>query len=266
MTVVFILLALAQAAGFLFAAEPAPSPPADLRPPGDQTYLVRHLAHPGIRIDGRADEPAWAQATAETRFLFPWKQVPAPATEFRALSDGSALYFTFRVQDADIVVLDQLRDEEDAVFEDRAELYFARDEALKAYYCLEVDSRGRAFDYRGTFYRQLDPAWNCPGLETCATPLKGGYVVEGRIPWASFEAAGFAKLQPGAKIRCGLFRAEFSHDRSGRPVEQKESIHNRGRKIDGPPPLEEWMAWVDPQTKEPDFHVPSSLGWLQIAD
>jgi hypothetical protein len=49
-------------------------------------------------------------------------------------------------------------------------------------------------------------------------------------------------------------------------VVQRETIHNRGRKLDGPPPLEEWMSWVDPKTPEPDFHVPSSLGRLEIVD
>ena len=77
---------------------------------------------------------------------------------------------------------------------------------------------------------------------------------------------GFPRLAPGVKILCGLYRAEFSHDRSGKPVVQQETIHNRGRKLDGPPPIEEWISWVDPKTPEPDFHVPSSLGWLEIVE
>jgi hypothetical protein len=75
---------------------------------------------------------------------------------------------------------------------------------------------------------------------------------------------GFPAIHPGVKIRCGLYRAEFSHDRSGRVVEQKESLHNLGRKIEGPPPIEEWISWVDPKIKEPDFHVPATLGWLEV--
>jgi hypothetical protein len=135
---------------------------------------------------------------------------------------------------------------------------------MKDYYCVEVDSRGRAFDYRGSFYRRLDPKWNWRGLETRASPLAQGYVVEGRIPLASFAALGFPRLGPGAKIRCGLYRAEFSHDRRGKPAVYRDSIHNRGRRSQGPPPIEEWISWVDPGTKEPDFHVPTSLGWLAI--
>lgn len=229
-----------------------------------QTYPVRYLPAAKIRIDGRGDEPEWSQARVEKEFIFPWKQSPSPRTEFRALCDDSHLYFAFRVHDEDIVVLDKLRDKEDAVFEDRVELYFGRDDRMQEYFCAEVDSRGRAFDYRGAYYRRLDPHWSCPGLETAASPLPQGYEVEGRIPLASFEALGFPRLRPGAKMRCGLFRAEFSHDRSGRPVVQRESLHNRGRAIEGPPPIEEWMSWVDPKTEQPDFHVPTSLGWLEV--
>ena len=72
-------------------------------------------------------------------------------------------------------------------------------------------------------------------------------------------------MAPGSKIRFGLYRAEFSHDRSGRPVVKRESIHNRGRRLDGPPPLEAWMSWIDPKTEQPDFHVPTSLGWLEFS-
>ncbi len=103
-------------------------------------------------------------------------------------------------------------------------------------------------------------------MEVAASTSEKGYVVEGRIPLATLVELGFPRLAPGARIVCGLYRAEFSHDRSGKRVVVKETIHNRGRKLDGPPPLEEWMSWIDPKTPEPDFHVPSSLGWLEIVE
>lgn len=239
------------------------SPPAS---PSPETYQVRYLRAAEIRLDGRADEPDWSKAQVEKRFAFPWKQAAVPPTEFRALCDDRYLYFTFRVDDADMVVLDNLRDEEDEVFEDRVELFFSRDDQMQDYYGVEIDSRGRAYDYQGSYYRRIEPKWNWSGLETKGSATEQGYAVEGRIALTSFVALGFRQLRPGVKIRCGLFRAEFSHDRSGRPVEQRETLHNRGRTLDGPPPLEDWMSWVDPKTKEPDFHVPSSLGWLEIVD
>ena len=240
--------------------------PADVRlsPGSDRTYQVHRVANGQIQLDGCASEPAWAQAAVERQFVFPWKQEPAPATEFRALWDATHLYFSFRVQDADIVVLDRLQDEQDAVFEDRVEVYLCRDERMKDYFCFEVDSRGRAFDYRASYYRQFDTKWNFEGLETRASSLPGGYEVEGRIPLSSFAALGFPAVRPGVRIRCGLYRAEFSHDRNGRKVQQHETRHNLGRKVEGPPPIEAWISWVDPKTKEPDFHVPASLGWLEF--
>ncbi len=195
---------------------------------------------------------------------FPWKQSPAPETEFRALCDGTDLYFAVRVRDADIVVLDTLRDEEDEVFEDRMEIYLSRDDQMNDYYCFEVDSRGRVFDYRGSFYRKLDTTWKFKGLQAKGRPVYKGYEIEGRIPLKSLKALGFPTVQPGVRIRCGLYRAEFSHDRSGRVVEQKETLHNLGRKVEGPPPIEEWISWVDPKLKKPDFHVPATLGWLEF--
>jgi hypothetical protein len=248
------------------AGEPSPailaSPP--LGRPSDQTYKVNWLPEAGIVLDGKANEAAWQEAHVEKHFTFPWLQKPAPETEFRALCDGTNLYFTFRVQDPDIVVLDRLRDEEDEVFEDRVEVYLSRDDQMNDYYCFEVDSRGRSFDYRGAFYRRLNTKWQFAGLKTKATALPDGYEIEGLIPLKSLEKLGFPALRPGVRIRCGLYRAEFSHDRSGRQVEQTASVHNLGRKITGPPPIENWISWVDPKIKEPDFHVPATLGWLEI--
>jgi hypothetical protein len=246
----------------------APPPPKDAGAwqLSDQTFRVRYLQAAAIRVDGRADEPAWSEAVVERQFRFPWKPEPAPATEFRAVCDERHLSFTFRVHDTDIVVLDTLRDKQDAVLEDRVEMFFAPDERLSTYYCFEIDSRGRAFDYSGSYYRRFDPRWSFPGLETAATAIDQGYVVEGRIPLASLEQLGFPRLRPGVTIRCGLYRAEFSHDRSGRPAERKETIHNRGRTFAGPAPIENWISWVDPQTPEPDFHVPSSLGRLEVME
>jgi hypothetical protein len=215
-------------------------------------------------VDGVLDEAQWSLAAIESDFVFPWQERAAPSTDFRALCDDDYFYFAFRAMDADLFVLTELPEEGYAVFEDRVEMYFARDDQMQDYYCIEIDPHGRTMDYRGAYYRQLDLNWNCPGLETQGVMSAHGYTVEGRIPLTTFAGLGFPALRPGTKIRFGLFRAEFSHDRSGRAVEHKDSIHNLGRRIDGPPPLEAWMSWIDPKVAVPDFHVPSALGWLQI--
>jgi hypothetical protein len=258
-------------AGALFAtAEPAlemPKPAADAvtRRPSERTYRARLMPHAILHLDGKDSEKEWLKADAETHFTFPWETQEAPFTEFRAICGNRFLWFLFRVHDSDIVALDKLRDEEDEVFEDRLELYFAKDDQLKDYYCLEVDSRGRIFDYRGAFYRKLDTKWSWPGVQAKGTPLTDGYMVEGRIPLSSFKSLGFPELKPGAKIRFGMYRAEFSHDVSGKKVEQAATVHNLGRKVEGAPPIEHWMSWIDPKVKDPDFHIPATFGWLEIA-
>lgn len=231
--------------------------------PSDQTYLAQRIESGQILLDGRADEPAWSHAAVESSFGFPWKSALAPRTEFRALWDHENLYFTFRVEDADIVVLDNWRDELDGVFEDRVELYFSRDAKMRDYFCAEIDSRGRVLDYRARFYRQFDMNWRFPGLETKATVRPDGYEVEGCIPLRELATLGFPAVRAGVKIRIGLYRAEFSHDRSGRAA-SPPGIHTLGRQPAGPPPVEEWISWVNPGTAEPDFHVPASLGWLEF--
>ena len=232
------------------------------RPGSDRTYKARRATTP-ITIDGHAEEPAWAHAGVERHFTFPWTHANA-RTEFRALWDESYFYFSFRVQDADVVVLDRFRDELDAVFEDRVEIFLSVDEQMQKYFCVEIDSRGRAYDYRASFYRRFDPAWQLAGLEVQGTTRPDGYEVEGRIPLTRFPELGLTAVRSGARIRCGLYRAEFSHDRSGRAAQPRASLHTLGRVSEGPPPIEEWASWVDPHTKEPDFHVPASLGWLEF--
>ncbi len=34
--------------------------------------------------------------------------------------------------------------------------------------------------------------------------------------------------------------------------------------MEGTPAIEEWISWVDPKLKEPDFHVPATLEWLEF--
>ena len=87
-------------------------------------------ASPGpVSIDGRLSEPQWDGAEAIRSFSFPWSSRPAPATEFRAWADADHLYFSFTAEDDDLVVETRFDGESTPDREDRAELFFARDEA-----------------------------------------------------------------------------------------------------------------------------------------
>ena len=210
-----------------------------------KTYEARFVADAQIDLDGLLMEPAWAQANVERGFSFPWEDRPVPATEFRAVYDASALYFSFRVEDDDVVLADPFQGKEDVMHEDRVELFFALDEQLRRYFGLEIDPLGRVLDYRASHYRRFDVSWSFPGLDTAGIQTDKGYAVEGRIAWDQFQSLGFPPPDSGQAIKFGIYRAEFRH-------------------AEGAPYREGWVSWVDPRTEEPDFHVPESFGYLKL--
>ena len=208
-------------------------------------YEARYASDANIVVDGAVTESGWEQANVETGFSFPWEDRRIPGTEFRALYDAQNMYFSFRVEDDDIVLADPFRNKEDVVREDRVELFFALDEELTQYVCLEIDPLGRVLDYRASHYRRFDFSWSFPGLNTVGKRTRDGYAVEGRFPLKAFLSLGFPPPDSGRKIKFGIYRAEFRHTKGS---EWSES----------------WISWVDPRTKEPDFHVAGSFGYLKF--
>jgi len=200
-----------------------------------ETYRVEVASSP-IEVDGMLNEPAWREAAPELEFAFPWQTREAPETEFRALVGGDRLYFAFRVVDFDIVI--GAGEGEEAVARgDRVELFFTPDPSLDDYICFEIDPDARILDYRASFYREFDFDWDLPEIEVAASRTETGYVVEGSLPLTA--------LPDGEQILTGIFRAEYS-------------------RRDGDAPKAEWISWVRPDSDEPDFHIPSAFGWLEI--
>ncbi|UCF43137.1 MAG: carbohydrate-binding family 9-like protein [Planctomycetota bacterium] len=215
--------------------------------PCPKTYDVRYVPEARINVDGILDESDWNKAYCETDFSFPWEDRAAPATKFRALRDDDSLYFFFNVHDEDVVVEEKFDTESVVAREDRVEIFFAYDDKLKEYFCLEVDPLGRVLDYAASYYRRFDNSWSLPGVRAAASITSEGYTVEGSAPLKSLEALGLPPLGPGRVLKVGLFRADFNRG-------QNSKLH------------EHWISWVDPGTKQPDFHVPSAFGCLRIAE
>ncbi len=213
--------------------------------PAPKTYEACYVPDAIIIPDGILAKPAWERANIETDFSFPWEERLVPRTEFRALFDASAFYFSFCVDDEDIVLVDSFRTKEDVVREDRVELFFALDRDLAQYFCLEIDPLGRVLDYRASHYRKFDFSWSFPGLDVVGQRTRAGYVVEGLIRWETFQRLGFPPPDSGRTIKLGIYRAEFQH--------------TEGRQW-----REGWISWVDPRTEQPDFHVPESFGELKM--
>lgn len=211
-------------------------------------YLVQRLAgSTPIPIDGAGNSPAWAAARALDDFSFPWLDAVAPATRFRALWDSQYFYFFFEAADADIVLAQGADAKERVIGSDRVEIFFATGHDLQPYYGLEIDPRGEVLDYRGRYHRLIEWDWSCAGLEFQSRQNAQGYTVEGRIALTSLQQLDcLHEDEKGQYLIAGLFRAEFSHD------DKQQTIQN-------------WIAWVDPQVADPDFHVPSAFGHLRLS-
>ncbi len=213
-----------------------------------KVYEARRLkAVHSIVIDGRGHDPSWQLAHVLTDFSFPWTKREPPATEFRALWNEERLYFRFDVTDADIVLGDGADAMDKVIGSDRVEIFFSTGPELNPYYGLEMDPRGEVLAYEARFHRQMNWAWSCDGLVVVTARTDVGYLVEGSILIDTLRKLNCLHKDNESKyLIAGLYRAEFSHSRSGGPV------------------IEDWMSWIDPQVESPDFHVPSSFGVIRL--
>ncbi len=188
----------------------------------------------------------WSAATCLTDFAFPWEATPAAPTAFRALWSNERLHFRFDCSDETLLLGAGATAKDRVLGSDRVEIFFTPDLGLNPYFCVEMAPNGDVYAYRARTYRKFDDAFSFQGLEL-ATQLSGTkYWVEGSLPLATLRELGV--LKAGAReFFAGLYRAEFSRLPDG-------SVHFG------------WMSWVDPQTPQPDFHLPSSFGVLELVD
>lgn len=186
----------------------------------------------------------WSVAEPLTDFVFPWEERTVPLTEFRALWDETHLHFRFDCIDDDLVLPDGPTAKDRVLGSDRVEIFLAPDLALKPYYCLEMSPRGDVLAYKATFYREMNWEWQCEGLQLTAHIEDNRYSVTGSLPLDTLRA--LKVLKPGSsEFFAGIYRAEFHHHPDG-------TVHSG------------WMPWVNPQTERPDFHVPASIGLLEL--
>jgi len=68
--------------------------------------------------------PVWEQANVNVDFSFPWEDVRAPKTSFRALYDDNYFYFRFDVDDDNILIHVKEDHKMEVVNSDRVEIFF----------------------------------------------------------------------------------------------------------------------------------------------
>ncbi|HEM8293433.1 TPA: carbohydrate-binding family 9-like protein [Providencia stuartii] len=202
-------------------------------------YQINHTDQLKSLNDAQ-NETVWQQAEVLTDFIYPWEKETPPKTDFRALWSDDALYFRFIADDKDIQLGDNADKDQAVLDSDRVELFFATSPELKPYYTAEMDPKGRTFDAKANYYREVDPSWNWETLQTVGEMTPNGYVLTGKIDLDEFTRLNLWQDKDKQTLMCAILRGEFSAG------EEKQ--------------VRKWISWIKPDSVKPDFHIPSAFG------
>jgi hypothetical protein len=189
--------------------------------------------------------PIWEKADTLKDFIYPWSPEIKAGMTFRALWNDRRFYFRFDITGSRILTFTRTNHKMEVVDSDRIEIFLRANNQLNPYYCLEIDPLGRILDYKAKFYRQFDYEWQWPGekeLEVRSAFTAAGYFVEGSISLGSLKELGLLRDQA---LETGLFRGECLK------LPEPESSFN-------------WISWVKPESRHPDFHLPSAFGRIEL--
>ncbi len=182
MLIMAVAVASSPAAGQALGGDPATKVPAK------RVYAltaVRLEAASAITVDGRLDEPAWAEATAATDFT---QMRPNPGeraahrTEARVLVDDDAIYIGMRMYDAPDSIASQLtrRDAANA-FSDWAHVMIDSYHDRRTGFRFSVTPRGAKKDVLHYNDNAEDINWDAV-WDVATTTDEQGWVAEFRIP------------------------------------------------------------------------------------
>jgi glucose/arabinose dehydrogenase len=219
--------------------------------PANGTLECRWTETPPV-IDGSGDDVVWQRALAVDNFRQAWavgQPAPRQRTRVRLLWDREAFYFLAQMDDADVTATVQEHDGrlwENDVFE----IFLRPSDQHAGYYEFEVNPFGAVLDAffpgaessrerdilkRGEF--RLEVKVSIQGTLNASGDRDTGWTVEGRIPWADFNATG-GRPAPGESWRVNLAR------------------------IDGAAPASE-LSSVSPLTR-PSFHRTTEYAGLRF--
>lgn len=209
-----------------------------------KTYKVNSINNNAIIITGKGDDKVWEYANVLNNFVSPWDKKEIDKIEFKALYNTEYLFFCFKVFDSSVFIDTTDNTKASINNSDRVELFFRSDKSLNPYYCLEIDPKPRIMDFIAKPNKNFDFNWNWPTQDISVKSFKEDncFTVEGSISLASLKE--FNLLKEG-KIETGIYRAKYNKQANGcyEPT---------------------WITWVDPQTKQPNFHTRSSFGVLKL--
>lgn len=170
-----------------------------------------------IVLDGRLDEPAWAEAVVIADFRIPAAGPARSSTRARLLWDAESIWFAAEMEDVDLYAT--ITDPDGRLWEnDVFELFFKPSTSSLHYYEFQVNAANALLDMRlpsrgaggyERFRKAPGPSIGAKvalaGTLNQAGDRDRGWTVEGRIAWEGFEAP-----KAGELWRFALCRYDYS--------------------------------------------------------
>ena len=207
-------------------------------------YHVKRINERELKITGKAENSVWDKANVLDDFNSPWDTKKVKNITFKALWDTENFFFCFTVEDSEVYI-DTTDDTISSINNsDRVELFFRTNMLLDSYYCLEIDPTPRIMDFKARPNKQFDFSWYWPKKDISIQSYIQNefFTIEGAISLDSLKALN---LLNNNKVEAGIYRAKYRQEQNGSydPT---------------------WITWIDPNTENPNFHVPSSFGTLKL--
>lgn len=209
-----------------------------------KNYTVKFINKDTKNFLSNVDAP-WENANSLIDFSSPWDHEPFKKIEFKALHNNKDVFFQFKVFDEDVYIHPSENKNNSINNSDRVELFFRSDENLNPYYCLEIDPTARVMDFKAHPNKKFDFNWNWPDndMKVVSQRNENYFTVRIAISIQSFKDLSLLKEN---RIETGIYRAKYNK------IENEKEYQPT------------WITWVDPNTDEPNFHIKSSFGVLEL--
>ncbi|MCL6265456.1 sugar-binding protein [Flagellimonas myxillae] len=213
---------------------------------GADVYAIQRI-DPAEELIKFPSSQLWERAQVLQHFSQPWGDADCPKISFRALHNYEYLFLRYQVTNPKVLIFEGQGGKMDVVQSERVEIFLAQDPKLQTYYCLEIDPSERILDYTASFHRDFDYNWSWPKGHLFATAQirPEDYQVDVRISKESLEQLGLIHQN---RILAGIY---LGHCEALPDENCGQSTLN-------------WLTWIDPKRKTPDFHVPATFGTLEL--